>query len=82
MGFLEMKGALKETMCRAQKETKNHDEDVNISSLLTEHHRREKFKNSSKSLKFVKMRNALGRHTYGNQVRLFKLQIIYIFILY
>lgn len=65
-----------------QKETKNHDEDVNISSLLTEHHRREKFKNSSKSLKFVKMRNALGRHTYGNQVRLFKLQIIYIFILY
>lgn len=47
----------------------NHDEDVNIRSLLTEHHKKEKFRNSSKDLKFVKMRDALGRHTCGSQVR-------------
>lgn len=62
-----MKGTLKETMCRTQKEMKNHDEDVNISSILTEHQSKEKFRDSRKDLKFVKMRNALGRHTYGNQ---------------
>ncbi|XP_062943147.1 SMC5-SMC6 complex localization factor protein 1 [Cynocephalus volans] len=63
MGFLEMKGALRETMCRIQKEIQNHDEDINISSVLTEHHKKEKFRDSSKDLKFIKM----GRHTYGNQ---------------
>ncbi|XP_070648233.1 SMC5-SMC6 complex localization factor protein 1 isoform X1 [Bos indicus] len=93
MGFLEMKGTLKETMCRTQgfpggasgkepacqcrrhkfggsvpeKEMKNHDEDVTISSILTEHQSKERFRDSRKNLKFVKMRNALGRHTYGNQ---------------
>ncbi|KAB1281364.1 SMC5-SMC6 complex localization factor protein 1 [Camelus dromedarius] len=82
-GFLEMKGALKETMCRTQamvtlwfnqsiftnmqKEMKNYDEDVSISSTLTEHHRKEKFRDSSKDLKLVKMRHALGRHPCGNQ---------------
>ncbi|XP_039095335.1 SMC5-SMC6 complex localization factor protein 1 isoform X2 [Hyaena hyaena] len=66
-GFLEMKGALKETMRRTQKEMQNHDEDVNIRSLLTEHHKKEKFRNSSKDLKFVKMRDALGRRTCGSQ---------------
>ncbi|XP_046945016.1 SMC5-SMC6 complex localization factor protein 1 isoform X3 [Lynx rufus] len=66
-GFLEMKGALKETMHRTQKEKQNHDEDVNVSSLLTGHHKKEKFRDSNKDLKFVKMRDALGRCTYGSQ---------------
>uniref|UniRef100_A0A8C0K2M1 SMC5-SMC6 complex localization factor protein 1 n=1 Tax=Canis lupus dingo TaxID=286419 RepID=A0A8C0K2M1_CANLU len=69
MGFLEMKGALKETMCRTQKEIQNHNEDVNVSSLLTEHHKKEKLRDSRKGLKFVKMRDALRRHTCGTQVR-------------
>ncbi|XP_032449571.1 SMC5-SMC6 complex localization factor protein 1 isoform X3 [Lynx canadensis] len=66
-GFLEMKGALKETMHRTQKEKQNHDEDVNVSSLLTGHHKKEKFRDSNKDLKFVKMRDALGRCMYGSQ---------------
>ncbi|XP_053079540.1 SMC5-SMC6 complex localization factor protein 1 isoform X3 [Acinonyx jubatus] len=66
-GFLEMKGALKETTHRTQKEKQNHDEDVNVSSLLTGHHKKEKFRDSNKDLKFVKMRDALGRCTYGSQ---------------
>ncbi|XP_008573981.1 PREDICTED: ankyrin repeat domain-containing protein 32 isoform X2 [Galeopterus variegatus] len=67
MEFLEMKGALRETMCRIQKEMQNHDEDINISSVLTEHHKKEKFRDSNKDLKFIKMGNISGRHTYGNQ---------------
>ncbi|XP_050650243.1 SMC5-SMC6 complex localization factor protein 1 isoform X1 [Macaca thibetana thibetana] len=66
-GFLEMKGALKETMYRTQKEMQNHDEDVNVGSILSEHHKKEKFSGSSKDLKFVKMRNTFGSHTYENQ---------------
>uniref|UniRef100_A0ABI7WRN2 BRCT domain-containing protein n=1 Tax=Felis catus TaxID=9685 RepID=A0ABI7WRN2_FELCA len=66
-GFLEMKGALKETMHRTQKEKQNHDEDVNVSSLLTGHHKKQKFRDSNKDLKFVKMRDALGRCMYGSQ---------------
>ncbi|GAB5567029.1 SMC5-SMC6 complex localization factor protein 1 isoform X1 [Prionailurus iriomotensis] len=66
-GFLEMKGALKETMHRTQKEKQNHDEDVNVSSLLTGHHKKQKFRDSNKDLKFLKMRDALGRCTYGSQ---------------
>ncbi|PNJ30957.1 SLF1 isoform 5 [Pongo abelii] len=66
-GFLEMKGALRETMYRTQKEMQNHDEDVNVGSILTQHHKKEKFSGSSKDLKFVKMRNTFGRHTYENQ---------------
>ncbi|XP_058544543.1 SMC5-SMC6 complex localization factor protein 1 isoform X3 [Neofelis nebulosa] len=50
-----------------EKEKQNHDEDVNISSLLTGHHKKEKFRDSDKDLKFVKMRDALGRCTYGSQ---------------
>ncbi|XP_077611437.1 SMC5-SMC6 complex localization factor protein 1 isoform X3 [Crocuta crocuta] len=50
-----------------EKEIQNYDEDVNIRSLLTEHHKKEKFRNSSKDLKFVKMRDALGRRTCGSQ---------------
>nr|XP_060493671.1 SMC5-SMC6 complex localization factor protein 1 isoform X3 [Panthera onca] len=50
-----------------EKEKQNHDEDVNISSLLTGHHKKEKFRDSNKDLKFVKMRDALGRCTYGSQ---------------
>lgn len=61
-----------------QKEMKNHDEDVNISSILTEHQSKEKFRDSRKDLKCVKMRNALGRHTYGNQVRPSQVKFIYI----
>ena len=61
-----------------QKEMKNHNEDVNISSVLTEHESKEKFRDSRKDLKFVKMRNALGRHTYGNQVRPSQVKVIYI----
>ena len=61
-----------------QKEMKNHNEDVNISSVLTEHQSKEKFRDSRKDLKFVKMRNALGRHTYGNQVRPSQVKVIYI----
>ena len=57
---------------------KNHDEDVSISSVLTEHQSKEKFRDSRKDLKFVKMRNALGRHTYGNQVRPSQVKVIYI----
>ncbi|XP_030672755.1 SMC5-SMC6 complex localization factor protein 1 isoform X2 [Nomascus leucogenys] len=66
-GFLEMKGALRETMYRTQKEMQNHDEDVNAGSILTQHHQKEKFSGSSKDLKFVKMRNTFGRHIYENQ---------------
>ncbi|XP_026310074.1 SMC5-SMC6 complex localization factor protein 1 isoform X3 [Piliocolobus tephrosceles] len=66
-GFLEMKGALKETMYRTQKEMQNHDEDVNVGSISSEHHKKEKFSGSSKDLKFVKMRNTFGSHTYENQ---------------
>lgn len=47
----------------------NHDEDVNVSSLLTEHHKKEKVRDSSRDLKFVKMRDVLRRHTCGSQVR-------------
>ena len=61
-----------------QKEMKNHDEDVSISSVLTEHQSKEKFRDSRKDLKFVKMRNALGRHTYGNEVRPSQVKVIYI----
>ena len=61
-----------------QKEMKNHDEDVTISSILTEHQSKEKFRDSRKNLKFVKMRNALGRHIYGNQVRPSQLKVLYI----
>ena len=61
-----------------QKEMINHNEDVNISSVLTEHQSKEKFRDSRKDLKFVKMRNALGRHTYGNQVRPSQVKVIYI----
>ncbi|XP_058387876.1 SMC5-SMC6 complex localization factor protein 1 [Diceros bicornis minor] len=50
-----------------EKEMQNHDEDVNVSSIWTEHHQKEEFRDSSKDFKFIKMRNALGRHTYGNQ---------------
>lgn len=48
---------------------KNHDEDVNVSSLLTEHHKKEKFRDSSRDLKLVKMRDTLRRHTCKSQVR-------------
>ncbi|XP_023585888.1 SMC5-SMC6 complex localization factor protein 1 isoform X2 [Trichechus manatus latirostris] len=50
-----------------EKEMQNHDEDINISSILTEHPKKEKFRDSSKDLKFVKTRNSMGRHTSGNQ---------------
>ncbi|XP_040304458.1 SMC5-SMC6 complex localization factor protein 1 isoform X3 [Herpailurus yagouaroundi] len=50
-----------------EKEKQNHDEDVNVSYLLTGHHKKEKFRDSNKDLKFVKMRDALGRCTYGSQ---------------
>ncbi|XP_047733369.1 SMC5-SMC6 complex localization factor protein 1 isoform X2 [Prionailurus viverrinus] len=50
-----------------EKEKQNHDEDVNVSSLLTGHHKKQKFRDSNKDLKFVKMRDALGRCTYGSQ---------------
>jgi hypothetical protein len=61
-----------------QKEMQNHEEDVCGSSVLSEHHEKVKFRDSSKDLKFVKMRNTFRRHTYGNQVKLYKLIIIYI----
>lgn len=57
---------------------KNHDEDVTYSSILTEHQSKEKFRDSRKNLKFVKMRNALGRYIYRNQVRPSQLKVIYI----
>lgn len=57
-----------------QKEMENHD--VNNSSILTVHHKK-KFRDSSKGLKFIKMRNTLGRHTYGNQVKFSQLKIIF-----
>uniref|UniRef100_A0A8P0NAC6 SMC5-SMC6 complex localization factor protein 1 n=1 Tax=Canis lupus familiaris TaxID=9615 RepID=A0A8P0NAC6_CANLF len=50
-----------------EKEIQNHNEDVNVSSLLTEHHKKEKLRDSRKGLKFVKMRGALRRHTCGTQ---------------
>uniref|UniRef100_A0A8I3P3S8 SMC5-SMC6 complex localization factor protein 1 n=1 Tax=Canis lupus familiaris TaxID=9615 RepID=A0A8I3P3S8_CANLF len=50
-----------------EKEIQNHNEDVNVSSLLTEHHKKEKLRDSRKGLKFVKMRDALRRHTCGTQ---------------
>ncbi|KAM7149392.1 SMC5-SMC6 complex localization factor protein 1 isoform 3-T3 [Molossus nigricans] len=50
-----------------EKKMQNHDEDVNVSSVFTEHQKKEKFRESSKDLKFIKMRNALERHTYRNQ---------------
>lgn len=61
---------------------KMHDEDVNVSSVFTEHHKKEKFRESNKDLKFTKTRNALGRHIYRNQVRSFKLKIISILQLF
>ncbi|XP_016071630.1 PREDICTED: SMC5-SMC6 complex localization factor protein 1 isoform X2 [Miniopterus natalensis] len=67
MGFLEMKDAFRETMCRIQKKMQNHDEDVNGSSIFTEHHKKEKFRESGKDLKLIKTRNALEKHTYRNQ---------------
>ncbi|XP_007940744.1 SMC5-SMC6 complex localization factor protein 1 [Orycteropus afer afer] len=67
MRFVEMKDALRETICRSKKEMQNHDEGFNISSVFTEHHKKEQFRDSSKDSKFVKMRNTLGRHTYRNQ---------------
>lgn len=61
---------------------KMHDEDVNVSSVFTEHHKKEKFREFNKDLKFIKTRNALGRHIYRNQVRSFKLKIISILQLF
>lgn len=52
-----------------QKKIQNHEEDLNNSSIFTEHHKKEKFRESSKDLKFIKTRKALGRHTGRNQVR-------------
>nr|KAF6367085.1 SMC5-SMC6 complex localization factor 1 [Pipistrellus kuhlii] len=49
-----------------EKKMENDDEDV-VSSIFTDHHRKEKFRESSKDLKFIKAINALGRHTYRNQ---------------
>ncbi|KAM6148765.1 SMC5-SMC6 complex localization factor protein 1 isoform 2-T2 [Erethizon dorsatum] len=67
LGFFEMKSALRETICRAQKEMQNHDEDVIVSSAVKEHHKREKFRETPEDLKFIQMRNTLGSHTYRNQ---------------
>uniref|UniRef100_A0A8C8ZC67 SMC5-SMC6 complex localization factor protein 1 n=1 Tax=Prolemur simus TaxID=1328070 RepID=A0A8C8ZC67_PROSS len=66
-GFLEMKGALRDTTCKTKKEMQNYEEDVNVSSVLTVHHKKEKFEGSKKDLKFVKRRNTLGKHICGNQ---------------
>uniref|UniRef100_A0A8C6R4L3 SMC5-SMC6 complex localization factor protein 1 n=1 Tax=Nannospalax galili TaxID=1026970 RepID=A0A8C6R4L3_NANGA len=65
--FLEMKGALGETIYRTQKEMENHDNDVNDRFVLSKHHKKEKFRDSRKDLKFVKMRNTFRRHAHGNQ---------------
>lgn len=67
MEFLEMKGTLRETICKTQKEMQNHHEDINVSSILTEHRKKEKIDISGKNLKFIKMKNTVGRHTYGTQ---------------
>ncbi|XP_021111438.1 SMC5-SMC6 complex localization factor protein 1 isoform X2 [Heterocephalus glaber] len=49
-----------------EKEMQNHDEDVIVSSAVNERHKRAKFR-ETRDLKFLKMRNTLGSHTYGNQ---------------
>nr|XP_019567315.1 PREDICTED: SMC5-SMC6 complex localization factor protein 1 isoform X2 [Rhinolophus sinicus] len=67
MGFLEMKDAFKETASRTQNKMQYNAEDVNVSSIFTEHHKKEKCRDSSKDFKFIKMRTELARHTYGNQ---------------
>lgn len=56
----------------------NHDEDVNVSPVFTEHHKK-KFRDSSKDFKFIKTKNSSARHTYGNQVRSSKLKVIYLY---
>ncbi|KFO27812.1 SMC5-SMC6 complex localization factor protein 1 [Fukomys damarensis] len=67
MGLFETKSALREPICRTQKEVQNH-KDVTVSSAVNEHHhKRAKLREMSKDLKFLKMRNTLGSHTYGNQ---------------
>ncbi|XP_003479502.2 SMC5-SMC6 complex localization factor protein 1 [Cavia porcellus] len=67
MGYFEIKSALRETVCRTQKEMQHHNEDVIVSSIVNEHHKREKFRETSEDLKFIKMRTSLGNHSYGNQ---------------
>ncbi|XP_041519701.1 SMC5-SMC6 complex localization factor protein 1 isoform X3 [Microtus oregoni] len=65
-GFLEMK-AYGESIYRTQNKMGNHDESVNGRFVLSEHHKKEKFRECRKDMKSVKKRNAFRRHTHENQ---------------
>ncbi|XP_075832531.1 SMC5-SMC6 complex localization factor protein 1 isoform X1 [Microtus pennsylvanicus] len=65
-GFLEMK-AYGESIYRTQNKMENHDESVNGRFVLSEHHKKEKFRECRKDMKSVKKRNAFRRHTHENQ---------------
>lgn len=46
----------------------NHDENVNDRFALSQHHKKEKFRDYRKDMKSVKKRNTFRRHTHENQV--------------
>ncbi|XP_074216458.1 SMC5-SMC6 complex localization factor protein 1 isoform X3 [Camelus bactrianus] len=65
-GFLEMKGALKETMCRTQKEIKKKDEDVHHRSYtLRKKRKKEKERDTRKDIRHDK--STLRKHIYRDQ---------------
>ncbi|KAL1782826.1 SMC5-SMC6 complex localization factor protein 1 [Sigmodon hispidus] len=65
-GFLEMKAA-EEIMYGIQNKMENHDKNVNDRFVLSEHHKKEKFRDCRKDMKSVKKRNTFRRRTHENQ---------------
>lgn len=55
-----------------QNKMENHDESVNDRFVLSEHHKKEKFRDCRKDMKSVKKRNEFRRHTHENQVNFHK----------
>lgn len=65
-----------------QKELHPHVEELNVRSIWIDRHKKEKLRESSKHLKIMKMRNALGRHTYGIKVRSIKSKNLFVFYIF
>uniref|UniRef100_A0ABI7WQ01 BRCT domain-containing protein n=1 Tax=Felis catus TaxID=9685 RepID=A0ABI7WQ01_FELCA len=66
-GFLEMKGALKETMHRTQKEIKKKDEDVQRSYTLRKKRKKGNERDSRKDIERNKIRSTSRKHIYRDE---------------
>uniref|UniRef100_A0A9L0J8P3 SMC5-SMC6 complex localization factor protein 1 n=1 Tax=Equus asinus TaxID=9793 RepID=A0A9L0J8P3_EQUAS len=67
MRFLEMKGALRETMCRTQKEIKKKDEGILRSYTLRKKCKKEKGRVSRKDVEHNKIETTLRKQIYRDQ---------------